>query len=167
MEVNSTGVWLSMRAEIKQMLKQEPLSGIEEGRVGQRGSIVNTASVLSIQGIAATSPYTASKHAVLGMTRAVALEVRDQGIRVNCVSPGFFISGMQEPLLRGELGKDGLFSKENAQKAWEVFEKRQGRRPQLDEVGDGVVMLSSTRMSFVVGHNLVIDGGFSINGSDS
>lgn len=134
------------------MLKQDSIHGIEEGRPEQRGSIVNAASVLSVQAIGATSGYTTSKHAVLGLTRAMALEVRDRGIRVNCVSPGFFLSGMQEPLLKGELHKgdgEGLFDKDNAQKAWAGFEARQGRRPCFVEVGDVVVLLSSPRMSFV------------------
>ena len=62
------------------------------------------------------------------------------------------LSGMQEPLLRGELHKgeqEGMFDKKNAQKSWAEFEERQGRRPSFDEIGDVVVMLSTPRMSFV------------------
>ncbi len=151
-EVNTIGVWLSIRAEIKQMRKQDDLGDIEEGRRGQKGSIVSAASVLSIQGIGATSGYTTSKHAVLGMTKAMALEVRGHGIRVNCVSPGFVITDMQKPLLKGELstGKEGgLFDKESVQKSWEKFEARQGGKPSFEEISDVVVLLSSPRMSFV------------------
>ena len=152
MEVNSFGVWLSMRAEIKQMLTQTPLEGTEGVRGGQRGSIVNAASVCSFQAGAATGAYTTSKHAVLGMTKATALEVRSQGVRVNCVSPGFMLSDMQKPMLRGEyhMGQgSGPFDKENVMKSWEEFEKRQGGRPGLEEIGNAVVLLSCSRMSFV------------------
>lgn len=152
MEINAFGLWLSMRAEIKQMSQQNSIEGIEEGRPQQTGSIVNAASVCSIQAGAATGGYTSSKHAVLGMTKSTALEVRSKGIRVNCVSPGFMLSGMQEPLLRGEYHTgegEGPFDKAHAQKVWEDFEARQGRRPSLEEIGDVVVLLSSPRMSFV------------------
>ena len=99
LEVNTVGVWLSMKHELKQMIKQDSID-VEEGRVAQRGSIVNCASVNSIMSGAGTSGYTASKHAVLGMTKAGALEARKQDVRINCVSPvGFIPVNVFDPTL--------------------------------------------------------------------
>ncbi|KAK4504010.1 hypothetical protein PRZ48_004925 [Zasmidium cellare] len=151
-DVNLIGVWLCTKLEMKQMLAQDSLSaGIEQGRIEQKGSIVNCASVNSIQAGAGTSGYTAAKHGVVGITKAAALEGRDKYVRVNCVSPGF----LQTNLFDAVPGKtDDL---------WGVFEARQGRVAALEEIGDVVVLLSTPRMSLVNGHNLVIDNGFTIN----
>ncbi|KIW63538.1 hypothetical protein PV04_08531 [Phialophora macrospora] len=155
MEVNTTGVWLCTKHELKQMMKQDSVE-VEEGRPPQRGSIVNCASVNSIQAGAGTAGYTAAKHAVAGLTKAAALEARGHDIRVNAVSPGFLLTRLLDPFMnRGD--------PEQAMKQWEVHEKRQGRKASFDEIGDVVVLLSTPRMSLVVGHNLVIDGGFTIN----
>ena len=92
MNVNCTGVLISMKYELQQMLKQNPL---ESGAGGfpQRGAIVNAASVNSSQTMAGTAAYTASKHAVAGITKTGALEGRQHGIRVNAVAPGFMRTG--------------------------------------------------------------------------
>ena len=121
----------------------------EEGRVPQQGSIVNCASVNSIQAGAGSGPYTASKHGVVGITKAAALEARSSNIRVNAVSPGFLLTELlSDPLKEGALTPE----------VWKVFEDRQGRKAQFSEIGDVVVLLSTPRMSLVNGHNLVIDG---------
>lgn len=159
-EINTIGVWLSMKVQMKQMFKQESIEGIEPGRVEQRGSIVNAASVNSIQGGAGTTGYTAAKHAVLGLTKAGALEARSQGVRVNCVSPGFLLTQLLEASMKVA---EGQTSAAISGELWGSFEARQGRKATNEEVGDVVAMLSSPRMSLVVGHNLVIDGGFTIN----
>jgi NAD(P)-dependent dehydrogenase (short-subunit alcohol dehydrogenase family) len=159
--VNAIGVWLSMKHELKQMIKQESIA-VEDGRVEQKGSIVNCASVNSIQAGAGASGYTAAKHAVLGMTKAGALEGRSQGVRINCVSPGFLRTKLLEEEFKKATGKS-MLSGEEGDAAWGAFEARQGRKATFNEVGDVVVLLSTPRMSLVVGHNLVIDGGFTIN----
>lgn len=159
-EVNTVGVWLSMRAELRVMLKQEGIAGVETGRVEQRGAIVNCASVNSIQGGAGTTGYTASKHAVLGMTKSAALEARGEGVRVNCVSPGFLLTKLLEPAMKVA---EGETTAKLTGDAWEMYERRQGRKASFEEVGDVVALLCSPRMSLVVGHNLVIDGGFTVN----
>lgn len=159
-EVNTVGVWLSMKVELKQMLKQDTIEGIEKGRVEQKGAIVNCASVNSIQAGAGTTGYSASKHAVLGLTKAAALEARGQGIRVNCVSPGFLLTKLLEPAMTVAEGQTSALITGDA---WATYEKRQGRKANFEEVGDVVALLCSPRMSLVVGHNLVIDGGFTIN----
>jgi NAD(P)-dependent dehydrogenase (short-subunit alcohol dehydrogenase family) len=152
-DVNSTGILLATKYEMRQMLLQPSISGIESGRVAQRGSIVNCASVNSLQTIPNSAAYTASKHAVAGITKTAALEGRAHGIRVNAVSPGFLGTGLVQPIRDTEAGS----------KLWEACEKRQGRKAVFGEVGDAVVLLSLPRMSLVNGHNLSIDGGFTIN----
>lgn len=159
-DINCTGVWLSMKVQLKQMLKQDSLGGIEEGRIEQRGSIVNCASVNSILGGAGTTGYTSAKHAVLGMTKSAALEARSQNIRINCVSPGFLLTKLIEPTLKATEGQTSVLLTGDV---WSQYEARQGRKASFDEVGDVVALLCSPRMSLVVGHNLVIDGGFTIN----
>jgi len=151
--VGPIGVWLSMKHQLRQMLKQGSIA-VEDGRTEQRGSIVNAASVNSIQAGAGTSGYSASKHAVVGMTKAVALEARAGCIRVNCVSPGFLRTKLlDKPMSEGVIPDE----------IWKGYEARQGRQATFDEIGDVVVLLSTPRMSLVNGHNLVIDGGFTIN----
>lgn len=159
-DINCTGVWLSMKVELKQMLKQDSIGGIEEGRVEQKGAIVNCASVNSIQGGAGTTGYTAAKHAVLGMTKSAGLEARSQGVRVNCVSPGFLLTKLLDPAFKPAEGQTTALL---AGEAWEQYEARQGRKASFDEIGDVVALLCSPRMSLVVAHNLVIDGGFTVN----
>ncbi|KAK3116648.1 hypothetical protein LTR53_002762 [Teratosphaeriaceae sp. CCFEE 6253] len=162
LEVNAVGVWLSMKHELRQMIKQDSIDGIEGGRVPQRGSIVNAASVNSILSGAGSSGYTAAKHAVVGMTKAGALEARSKDVRINCVSPGFLRTKLLEEEFTKQTGSS-MLSGPGPDAAWKTFEDRQGREASFDEIGDVVVLLSTPRMSLVHGHNLVIDGGFTIN----
>lgn len=166
LDVNAFGVWLCMKHEMKQMAKQDSIL-VENGRVDQRGSIVNCASVNSIQSGVGSSGYTASKHAVLGMTKAAALEGRSQGVRINCVSPGFLKTKLLEEEFTKAAGTGILGDAEASGSAWTKFEARQGRQASFDEVGDVVVLLSTPRMSLVCGHNMVIDNGFTINEMDA
>ncbi|KIW84304.1 hypothetical protein Z517_03554 [Fonsecaea pedrosoi CBS 271.37] len=147
--VNSTGVFLSMKHELKQMMEQESLE-VESDRPPQKGSVVNCASITSIQASAGTGGYAASKHAVLGVTKAAALDARRHGIRVNCVSPGF----LRTQLVAGIIKEGG----EKSAEKFQASEARQGRPARFSEIGDAVVLLSTPRMSLVNGHNLVCDG---------
>ena len=96
MSVNLDGVWLCQRAQIRQMLKQEPISPPPRGN---RGVIINVASML---GLVASSPaapgasYTSSKHGVMGLTKSDAAIYASQGIRINAVCPGYIAT----PLLQ-------------------------------------------------------------------
>lgn len=148
-DVNSTGIFLATKYEMRQMITQSSISGIEAGRVPQTGSIVNCASVNSLQTMPTAAAYTASKHACAGLTKTAALEGRAHGVRVNSVSPGFLNTSLVAPIGDTEL--------------WRGCERRQGRRAELEEVGDAVVLLSLPRMSLVNGHNLFVDGGFTVN----
>src|SRR3546814_11532510 len=91
MQVNAKGVWLCMRAEIRRMLDRK------------RGSIVNTASVAGLRAIAMQAIYTASKHAVAGLTRNAAVDYAASGLRINAVCPG----GIHTPMLEQTLKTAG------------------------------------------------------------
>jgi NAD(P)-dependent dehydrogenase (short-subunit alcohol dehydrogenase family) len=136
-DVNVKGVWLCMRAELRQMLAQGS------------GSIVNTASAASIIGTPGNPSYSASKHAVLGITRTAAMEHLLDGIRVNAVCPG----AIRTPLITRWLEVDpGIVERVTKVQPG-------GRLGEPEEVAEAVVWLSSDRASFVTGEGMLVDGG--------
>ena len=128
----------------------------ESGRIPQLGAIVNCASVNSLQTMQGNVAYTASKHAVHGITKTAALEARKHNIRVNAVSPGFLLTDMVKKPIIEDGGSRG-------QKLWSQFEDRQGRAASFEEIGDVVALMCTPRMSLVNGANLFIDNGFTVN----
>lgn len=136
--VNLKGTWLCMKHELRHMLKQG------------RGSIVNNASISGLVGIATWPAQCASKHGVVGLTRAVAIEYAKSGIRVNVVCPG----AIETPMLKGLTGGNPEF--EQAVAAAEPM----GRVGTPEEVAEAVIWLSSDASSFVTGHALAVDGGW-------
>ncbi|MFZ9967661.1 MAG: SDR family oxidoreductase [Steroidobacteraceae bacterium] len=136
LSVNLTGVMLCMRAEAEVMLTQGS------------GAIVNTASINGLVGNASQPAYTATKHAVVGLTRHGALKWARKGIRVNCVCPGVIDTPMVE----------GVASRPEIRKIMEGMTPL-GRFGRPEEVAAGVLWLCSDAASFVTGHPLVIDGG--------
>jgi NAD(P)-dependent dehydrogenase (short-subunit alcohol dehydrogenase family) len=137
MSINLKGVWLCMRAELRQMLSQGG------------GAIVNTASAAGLIGIPGLSAYTAAKHGVNGLTKTAALEYAKQGIRVNAVCPG----GVDTPMLRRTFEHNPQFAEAAA--AIEPV----GRLAQPAEIGEVVVWLCSDAASFVTGLPMAVDGG--------
>lgn len=137
MAVNTTGVFFCMRAELQVMLKQGT------------GAIVNVSSVAGLNGFPNNSAYSASKHAVVGLTRTAALEYAKKGIRVNAVNPVFTIT----PLVTGMFEVIGDFKDKLEQS---IPMKRFG---QPNEVAEAIVWLCSDAASFITGHCLPIDGG--------
>ena len=137
--INLKSVWNCMRAEIAQMLS----------RGG--GAIVNTASAVGLGGIRSDCIYVASKHGVVGLTRAVALDYAARGIRVNCVCPGFTSTPTMAPLMVSERLMAAMASIQPP-----------NRLAEPDEVANAVVWLCSDEASFVNGHALSVDGGMSI-----
>lgn len=138
LDINLTGVWLCMKHVLPGMLEQGS------------GVIVNVASVAGLIGYPRHAAYGASKHGVIGLTRAAALEYARRGIRVNAVCPGFTRTPMVEA---GLLGGDAA--------AEEQLTSRipLGRLGTPEEIAGAIVYLCSDAAAFAVGQCLVLDGG--------
>ncbi|KAF2815266.1 oxidoreductase [Mytilinidion resinicola] len=150
--VNYRGCWLSSRAELKAMLKQEPLTSHDPARPAQRGSIVNIASQLGIVGRPECAAYSASKAAVIALTRADAIDYSKDGIRINCICPGIIDTPMTTfTEERRELLKPSI----------DIAPMKRMGLPQ--EIADCAIFLCSTKASFVQGAAMVVDGGYVIN----
>jgi len=126
-DVNVRGVWLCLKAEIRQMLRQGG------------GAIVNTASSAGLKGSPTLPAYSASKHAVIGLTKSVALAYARQGIRVNAVCPGY----VETDLL------DRLFADDPVKKESERAGTLIGRFGTPEEVAQSVVWLCSDAASLM------------------
>ena len=136
-DINLKGTWLCMKYEIRAMRKQGS------------GAIVNAASAAGMSGSFASAPYIASKHGIVGLTKAAALECAQQGIRVNAVCPGYIRTPMLEKLTRiAPAIEQHLIEREPM-----------GRLGTPEEVAAAVLWLLSEEASFVTGHALVVDGG--------
>jgi NAD(P)-dependent dehydrogenase (short-subunit alcohol dehydrogenase family) len=138
MDINVKGVWLSMKYEIPRMLE----------RGG--GAIVNCSSVAGVIGFPGIGIYSTSKHAVIGLTKAAALEYSAQGIRINAVNPAVIDTEMVDRLAEGmNVKKDDLTTFHPI-----------GRLGRVEEVAEAVLWLCSSKASFVTGHSLMVDGAF-------
>jgi NAD(P)-dependent dehydrogenase (short-subunit alcohol dehydrogenase family) len=134
--LNLTGVFLCLKYELPAML--------ERG-----GAIVNMASGAGLVGFPGLPAYVASKHGVVGLTRAAALEYASQGVRVNAICPG----STRTPMLEGFMGGDEQVERMMTRAV------PLGRLGRPEEIADAVVWLCSDAASFVVGHALAVDGG--------
>src|ERR1700734_1013919 len=140
--VNGRGVFMGLRAVLAVMKPQGS------------GVIVNTASMAAIKGAATFSPYIASKHAVLGLTKSAALEAAPYDIRVNCVAPGHFDTRMGRDLTHqiDPNDPDGVF---RAVSQSVPYGKRYGTAA---EVANVVLWLFSDQAEYVSGSLYLIDG---------
>ena len=122
--VNLMGVFLCLKHEIAQMLKQ-----------GGGGAIVNTSSIAGLVGLPTSSHYVAAKHGVVGLTKTAALEYAQDGIRVNCVNPGYIKTPMTDDIMKIPLRGD------HGQGADASPRQRGGNRRSggLDVLGQGIV----------------------------
>ncbi|WP_250124913.1 SDR family oxidoreductase [Chroococcidiopsis sp. CCMEE 29] len=145
MNVNVKGVWLSMKYEIAQMLKQGSGSFASGGTM----CIVNTASANGVIALPGVPLYTASKHAVVGLTKAAALQYAKAGIRINVVAPAAIETDMFEAATGGQ----------DEAKAYITGLHPIGRIGTPLEVANAVLFLSSDLASFVTGETLMVDGG--------
>lgn len=134
---NLRGVFLCMKYELPHLL-------------ATRGSIVNMASIAGLSGGRIGAGYTASKHGVVGLTRAAAVEYADKGVRINAVAPGVIRTPMAD---RAFLHSESITAQLTARHPM-------GRLGTPDEVARAVVWLCSPAASFTTGHVLPIDGGF-------
>jgi NAD(P)-dependent dehydrogenase (short-subunit alcohol dehydrogenase family) len=139
--VNLTSVFLCMKYEIPQLLK------------AGGGAIVNNASILGWVGFANAPAYSASKHGVLGLTKAAAQEYAVKGVRINAVCPGF----VETPMVmeRGVRAAQDLAAHDQLVALHPI-----GRLGQPEEISSAVIWLCSAGASFTLGHPLVVDGGY-------
>ena len=140
LSINLKGIWLCLKHELPVMVGQ-----------GQ-GAIVNCSSLVGLLGQRNMASYVASKHGVVGLTRAAALEYAESAIRVNAVCPAIVDTAMLHRYTGGD-----------AQLAAELT--AQYPTPRIsgsDEIAEAVLWLCSDKASYVNGHALVIDGGFSV-----
>jgi NAD(P)-dependent dehydrogenase (short-subunit alcohol dehydrogenase family) len=136
-DINVWGVLNSMKHEIAAMLKTGG------------GAIVNTSSIAGHIGLAQSSIYAATKHAVEGLTKAVAVEFAKQGIRVNSVAPGSIDTDMV----------DRFVGKEGDQRNWLRSLHPVGRFGTSEEIAAAVLYLASDAAKFTTGASLLVDGG--------
>ncbi|QJD85618.1 SDR family NAD(P)-dependent oxidoreductase [Cohnella herbarum] len=140
--VNVRGVFLGMKYVLKVMEKQGS------------GAIINTASTAGVKSEHSASAYSASKHAVVGLTKGAAIEYVKQGIRVNGICPG----GVETALTKGveQAFMSGGYVPE------EVGNMRMGRYAKPDELAEMVSFLASDRASYMTGSIVLVDGGLTL-----
>jgi NAD(P)-dependent dehydrogenase (short-subunit alcohol dehydrogenase family) len=135
--INLKGVWLCMKYELQQMQQQGG------------GVIVNTSSVAGLTGSRGVSAYVASKHGIVGLTRAAALEYARSNIRINAICPGTIHTAMIDRFTQGDAAILADFAEGEPI----------GRLGSPDEAANAVIWLSSDAASFVTGTTLAVDGG--------
>jgi NAD(P)-dependent dehydrogenase (short-subunit alcohol dehydrogenase family) len=143
--VNLFGTYLTAKHVLTQMLEQDPVDG-------ERGSVVTIASIEGIEGTAGGSAYSASKGGVVILTKNMAIDYAGRGIRVNTVCPGF----IDTPMTRGIFGAHGMEGPTRDI----IKEHKLGRFGQAEEIASAVCFLLSSDASFITGHALVVDGGY-------
>lgn len=141
MAINVRGLFLCMKYEIIQMLSQGG------------GVIVNNSSMAGLIGLANAGPYTASKHAVMGLTKSAALDCAQSGIRINAINPGFIDTDMITRYLQAS--DDPETARQRL--ATSAPMKRMGKP---EEIASTVLFLCSEAASYITGQSLVVDGGY-------
>jgi NAD(P)-dependent dehydrogenase (short-subunit alcohol dehydrogenase family) len=137
--VNLKGIWLGLKYQIPHML----------GHGG--GAIVNTASSAGVTGIANVAVYTASKHGVVGLTKASALELAQSNVRVNAIAPGPVDTGLLRRMVGGHLDLSVI-----------ADQVPMRRISQPEESAQAILWLCSDAASYITGHTLVVDGGLTV-----
>jgi len=138
--INLRGVWSCMKFELRQMLRQGG------------GAIVNCSSIGGLVGGAKRGTYQASKHGVLGLTKSAALDYAARGIRINAVCPGIIHTSMLDKMMATQA--DALDAM--------LKDVPIGRLGRPEEIANAVLWLCSSSASFMVGHALAVDGGYTI-----
>ncbi len=138
--INLRGIWNCMKYELIQMRKQG------------RGAIVNNSSIGGLIGLPGRAIYHATKHGVIGLTKSAALEYASRGIRINAVCPGT----IDTPMVKDMLIKEPALMKDI------IAGMPIGRLGRPEEIASAVLWLCGPGSTFVIGHALVVDGGFTI-----
>jgi NAD(P)-dependent dehydrogenase (short-subunit alcohol dehydrogenase family) len=136
MAVNVKGIFLCSKSALEKMP-----SG---------GSIIHLSSVTGITGVRGRAAYSATKGAIISLTRNMALDYAERGIRVNCVCPGF----VRTPLIDGIL-------RDPARTARLTAMHPLGRLGEGEDIANAIIFLASQESAWITGHSLVVDGGFS------
>ena len=145
LRVNATGAFYCTRAVLPMMLQ------------AKWGRVVNVASIAAKSGAPYIAAYAASKHALLGLTRAVAAEVATRGITVNAVCPGYVDTGMTDASA-ANISARTRRSEQDARKILEGFSP-QGRLMTIGEVAALITFLCSQTARGITGQGIVLDGG--------
>lgn len=149
LSIHLGGAFLMSQAVAAHMLRQTP-----DAR-GNRGAILNTGSIASFVGIPARNAYSAAKAGLLGMTRAMAVEWGEQGIRVNAIAPGYVATA-----LTLELQRKGALDMAAIQGRTPL-----GRLGDPEEIAAAAAFLVSPAASYITGATLSVDGGWAIKGN--
>jgi NAD(P)-dependent dehydrogenase (short-subunit alcohol dehydrogenase family) len=134
--VNLRGVWCGLKYEIRHMAAHGG------------GAIVNTSSTAGVKAIPGIGVYSATKHGIIGLTKAAALEQAANGIRVNAVAPGPVATGLLSRMVAGQIPLEAI-----------AKSVPMGRISAPEEIADAILWLASDAASYVTGETLVIDGG--------
>lgn len=137
MDINVTGTWLASKAVVAQMKSQKS------------GKIINLASTLGVVGLANRTPYTASKGAIVNMTKALALELAPYNINVNAICPGPFLTEMNIPIAGTEESNKFI-----------VGATALARWGELEEIQGAALFLASSASNYMVGTIMPVDGGW-------
>ena len=145
MAVNATGTFLCSKAFLPGMLQR------------QWGRVINVASVAGLRGSSYIAAYTASKHAQIGLTRALAAEIEDQGITVNAICPGYVDTPMTEYSVAHIVEKTGGSSEEALGHILALSKQNRLIRP--EEIAHLALMLCGDDAEGINGQAIAIDGG--------
>jgi NAD(P)-dependent dehydrogenase (short-subunit alcohol dehydrogenase family) len=146
-EINLTGTFIVDQAAGRIMKDQTPAAN------GERGSIVNIASLNSFISLTEVLAYASSKSGVMGLTRGLANEWAQYGIRVNGIAPGVFPTDLNRPLIEG-----------TPRGAWLKQHTPLGRFGHADELVGAAIYLLSPAASYTTGETIIVDGGFLAKG---
>ncbi len=138
-DINVKGTWYCMQAQLQQMVEQ-----------GHGGAVVNIGSVASLIGFPGAAAYSASKHAMVGMTKVAAQEYAEAGVRVNLVCPALIETTMADRFTGG---------KETDVEAYIMSLTPMRRRGTPEEVAELILWLSDDVASYVTGASYPVDGG--------
>ncbi|MEJ9231042.1 SDR family oxidoreductase [Peribacillus butanolivorans] len=142
LNVNIKGVFFGLKHVMATMMERK------------FGSIINTSSITGLKGSPGLAPYSASKHAVLGLTKTAAIESAGMGIRVNAICPGYVETRMMQAIEQGRGPEHANQMRERA-----LSKVPLNRYAQTNEIAELVLFLASDKATYITGSHYLIDGG--------